>query len=85
MPAPRRAEHRKGVHIPRPPRDLASALKFSAWIVTQVARGNLSPAEGKCMTDALREFRELLGAQDMDAKVAEIKALLAEAKAPRSG
>jgi hypothetical protein len=71
--------------VRQPPllKDLDSALKWSSFIVMQVARGNLSPQEAAAMTTALKEFRSLLDARDSDAKLAEAKKVLAEMKALR--
>ena len=82
--AGKRHASREGLRIPAPPRDLAGALRLASWCAIQVARGNISHADARAITDALKEFRELLSTRDADAKLEEAKRLLAEMKASKS-
>jgi hypothetical protein len=76
---------RAGIRIPRAPHDIPTALRMASWVSVQLCRGNIGHADAKAIIDALREFRELLGARDLDDKVAEIKTMLTEAKAVKNG
>jgi hypothetical protein len=82
--AGKRHASREGLRIPAPPRDIAGALRLASWCAIQVARGNISYADAPAITDALKEFRELLAARDTDAKLAEAKRLVAEMKTVRA-
>lgn len=83
MPAPKRADHRRGIKIPRAPRTLEDCVGFLSWLSVNLARGNLSNEDARAMTAAIKELREVLGARDADVKLAEAKRLLAELKAAR--
>jgi hypothetical protein len=69
---------RKGIVIPNAPTDLDGAIRYAAWIIAQVARGNLSAEEARVMTDAVKVFRDLLDARDQDGKMATAQRMLDE-------
>ena len=78
-PAPRRDGRRRlGV-----PRNLDDALALAGWAAYQSARGRLPAAEVRATQAMLKEFRLLLDARDLEAKVAELRALKAERDRPR--
>lgn len=92
MPAPIRDDpdalkgpaRTRRVAMPPVPKDLATALRWQAWIIQQTARKNLTAPESAAMTSALKEFRALLDVRDADAKLAEARNLVADMKALRS-
>jgi hypothetical protein len=83
MSPPPVGKKKRYIALPGRLKDLESALKWSEWIVRQVARKNLTAQEAAAMTAAIKEFRTLLDARDADAKLAEAKRVVEEMKALR--
>lgn len=81
MPPPPVSNRR--IKLPPNPKDIPSALKWSSWIMVQLARKNVSAPEATAMLAALKEWRAIFDSQSADAKLAEAKRVLEEMKALR--
>ena len=74
----KRAESREGLKIPRAPKTLDDAVRLAAWAAVQVARGNISHNDARAITDALKEFRELLSVRDARQEAETLRRQIAE-------
>ncbi len=79
--AAKRHASREGLRIPRPPKTLDDAVRLASWVSIQVARGNISHHDARAITDALKEFRELLGVRDARVEAESLRRQIAELKA----
>jgi hypothetical protein len=74
----KRAATREGLRIPRAPKTLDDAVRLASWAAVQIARGNISHHDARAITDALKEFRELLGVRDARAEAEALRRQIAE-------